>query len=142
MHLDFAVELYNLQADSGRLFLHEHPKDASSWDLKSVRALASRPGVISVIADQCMLGLTTWDADSGEMVPAKKATRFLTNCPEIAAKLDIRCDKGHTHQPLVANRARRAQTYPPALCHAICSGLVEHIVRQQIYIYWRQNKKL
>ena len=33
MHLNFAIELYNEQMNSGRLFLHEHPLHATSWQV-------------------------------------------------------------------------------------------------------------
>ena len=31
-HLQFCLELYQLQIDQGRYVLHEHPAFASSWD--------------------------------------------------------------------------------------------------------------
>ena len=30
-HLRFVAELYKLQVEQGRIFLHEHPKEATSW---------------------------------------------------------------------------------------------------------------
>ena len=31
VHLQFCAELYQMQLDAGRFFLHEHPKNATSW---------------------------------------------------------------------------------------------------------------
>ena len=59
LHMELAIELYNLQMDEGRLFLHEHPRDACSWELPSMKKLMKRPGVVSVVGDQCMFGLVT-----------------------------------------------------------------------------------
>ena len=39
----------------------------------------------------------------------------------------MKCDGSHIHQPLVNGRAGPAAVYPPALCRAICRGLVKQI---------------
>ena len=35
-HLKFVCQLYEFQAKNGRLFLHEHPWAASSWNVPSI----------------------------------------------------------------------------------------------------------
>ena len=57
------------------------------------------------------------------MVPARKATKFMTNSRSLGKELKVRCDGSHEHQPLVDGRAKDAARYPPALCRAICRGL-------------------
>ena len=37
VHMNFCVELYRMQMDSGRFFLHEHPLSASSWKMPQVQ---------------------------------------------------------------------------------------------------------
>ena len=49
----FCCELYKLQAEAGRYFLHEHPAQATSWQLAAVRELLETNGVQSVVGDQC-----------------------------------------------------------------------------------------
>ena len=34
LHVSFCCELYRLQADAGRYYLHEHPASAASWQLE------------------------------------------------------------------------------------------------------------
>ena len=112
------------------MFLHEHPYTATSWSMPEVKQIMACAGVQTVVADQCMFGLTTKGGRRGQRMPAKKSTRFMTNSWHIAKELNVRCDGGHDHQALIgAQRAREAQVYPEGLCRAICKGLVKE--RQQ-----------
>ena len=56
-HIRFCMELYEEQMSEGRLFLHEHPANATSWQMEEVRKVATSSGVRVVVADQCMYGL-------------------------------------------------------------------------------------
>ena len=125
LHINFCTKLYKMQLDEGRLFLHEHPAGASSWSLPSVAEMSRLNNVHTVIADQCMFGLVTKAKDGQGVASAKKATKFMTNSRLIADELSIKCDKSHTHQPLLQNRAKEAQVYPPGLCQAVCRGLLK-----------------
>ena len=121
LHLDFCMELCHLQAEQGRLFLHEHPWSASSWAEPSVAALLGRPGAIVVKADLCQFGLET--VNQGMRGPAKKATGFVTNSVEMAKELDKTCPGIHQHVTIMGgSRTKQAQIYPPDLCRAICNG--------------------
>ena len=126
-HIIFCVELYRLQMAEGRLFLHEHPDGASSWDLKVMRDLLADPRVVKVVGDQCMYGQVT--EVEKVVLPARKATGFATNCPDIAAELSTRCDRSHQHGVLLDGRAGPAARYPARLCRAICRGLARHLAR-------------
>ena len=84
------IELYELQYHAGRLFLHEHPRFASSWNLPRMTALRSLPGLYEVGNEQCAFGLLTWK-DDHTMVPAEKKTGWLTNSEFIADRLNVRC---------------------------------------------------
>ena len=55
-HLEFVSKLYKIQWDAGRLFLHEHPQQADSWEEPCMRRLLSLLGVDKVEMDQCQLG--------------------------------------------------------------------------------------
>ena len=129
-HLEFCMQLYELQWREGRYFVHEHPEAASSWNEQCVRQMMNRQGVIQVTGDQCRYGLTSWDGQ--RRGPARKRTKFMTNSPCIAKALSLRCPntrehKVHEHVVLINGRAKRAEVYPPALCRAICNGLLEQM---------------
>ena len=112
MQLNFAVELYRMQLDAGRLFLHEHPLHSTSWDLQSMDDLMKDPRVIAVTAHQCMLGQARRDA-TGDWVPVKTPTRFLTNSPAIAARLDVQCDRSHPRALLGGPARGESRGVPP-----------------------------
>ena len=59
-HIRWVVGLYRKQAREGRVFLHEHPANASSWSLEEVKDLSRKDGVILTQIDQCTYGLRTW----------------------------------------------------------------------------------
>ena len=44
-HVEWVAKLYQKQHEAGRLFLHEHPAQASSWQLPAMRKLAEMKGV-------------------------------------------------------------------------------------------------
>ena len=88
-----------------------------------MKELAARDGVLTVVAHQNMLGLLTNDQETGKLIPARKATKFMTNSRAIAGELSRRCDKSHAHQQLISGRAQAAQQYPPELCSQILLGV-------------------
>ena len=57
-----------------------------------------------------------------------KPIQFITNSPLIAAQLERRCDKSHTHARLEGKRTRQAAIYPTQLIDAICKGM-EHQIK-------------
>ena len=62
----------------------------------------------------------------GETGLVSKATKFLTNSPEIAKRLDKKCDehcKTKKHLAIWGSRAKLAQQYPIDLCKAVTTGL-------------------
>lgn len=71
-----------------------------------------------------MYGLKTWGDNRSQLVLAKKFTRFLTNSRELGRELSRKCSGDHNHQPLLDGRAKGAARYPPALCRAICRGIL------------------
>ena len=71
-HLEFIVSLYRKQVRAGRIFLHEHPKNATSWMLDAVKRMVKEEGVVVVEADQCMFGLKTWGGLQIEISPSQE----------------------------------------------------------------------
>jgi hypothetical protein len=47
-HLAFVVEVYKIQSDEGRYWLHEHPKTSRSWKEKNMVELLMREDSILV----------------------------------------------------------------------------------------------
>ena len=123
-HIEFMVHLYRKQLRGGRLFLHEHPAQASSWDLNIIKQLAKEEGVTIASADQCMYGLRTPGPGGTGSMPARKPTKFMTNGFWLGQELSVKCDMRHAHQPLLSGRAEGAARYPPRLVQAICRGLL------------------
>ena len=131
LHVRFCCELYKLQAAAGRYYLHEHPANATSWQLEEVRAMLQLDGTRQVVGDQCQYGQET---SSGH--PVKKPTRWLTNSPELAKTLGDRClgaagrctrPGGGSHAVASGKIAREAAVYPFKLCRAILRGCVRQL---------------
>ena len=55
-HMEFVAQLYKEQMLGGRYFLNEHPRHASSWELKCIKRLQHGPEVQIVHANQCQYG--------------------------------------------------------------------------------------
>ena len=85
-HLKFVCRNYQHQYDAGRLFLHEHPQQASSWNEVCMRKFMSLAGVSWVDMHQCQLG-----QNDGQGNPVKKPTRWLSNSKHILEKLNVKC---------------------------------------------------
>ena len=133
-HLEFCIKLYEIQWDSGRYFLHEHPHDARSWQENMMRKLTRRQGVQRVVGNQCQFGIKS--KDKGGVAPAWKRTSFLTNSVCIAKRLNTSCPNTrecqvHRHVVLTNGRARAAQVYPDKGCREICLGIQEQIQRDR-----------
>ena len=121
-HLRFAFELYRWQQDEGRLWLHEHPLGASSWNLDFVKEFLEAPEVMKVRGDMCRWGMK---APSGENI--LKPTGWATNSKHLAVALARRCKGGHQHIPLMEGRAAGAAIYPPQLVKGILEGLIKEM---------------
>ena len=131
-HLDFVCKLYRLQADAGRLFLHEHPAQASSWEEDCVERILKIEGTKCVTMDQCTLGQCDKDGR-----PVKKPTKWMSNSDFILRALDKRCQgrngwcwqngEWDRHSPCHGAVAKKAAIYPFKLCKAILEGLKEEM---------------
>ena len=84
--MNFCCELYRLQAEAGRYYLHEHQASAASWQLEEVQQLLRSDGAEQVVGDQCQYG-----QEIAESRPVKKPSRWLSNSPEILNELKTRC---------------------------------------------------
>ena len=121
-HLHFVISLYHLQLAEGRHFLHEHPVGATSWVDRYMLRLLNDSRVGTAVADQCMYGLLTPDGN-GNMVEAKKPTKWASSSRHMLNRLNVRCDKSHSHQHLIGGRAAAAAYYPAKLISQILRGM-------------------
>ena len=117
-HLRLVCAMYKYQVEHGRLFLHEHPWQASSWSARCVQEVLELPGVEVAYCDQCMFGMVTADGEA-----AKKPTGWMSNSKYIRDALSVKCDGGHKHQELIGGRAQHCAAYPPKLVIAVLHAL-------------------
>ena len=123
----FTLELCLEQHKQGRMFLFEHPADASTWTLKCMHDMMAIDGVYSAKFDFCMLGMRTKDKDGNDAF-AKKRTRIMTNSPAITELLrEAQCHGRHRHEPLLGGKAGPCQEYPEKFCRLICEGIKREI---------------
>jgi len=147
--LRFAWKVMQLVISYGGCFVFENPLTARTWLENEIQQLMDRDEVILVAADQCRFGLRSLDGNLH-----KKPTGFLTNSPEIAQQLSLRCDGSHQHELILGNnkggnRARQAQEYPPKLVDAILRGYRKQLLRDEevqlltvemLYQEWQQSQ--
>ena len=76
-HLQFCLHIYKIQIKEGRYFIHEHPRDASSWMYGNVQAVQDMIGVETIIGHMCRYGMISEDARG--TAPVYKPTKFMTN---------------------------------------------------------------
>ena len=80
------VQSYRLQMEMQRHFVHEHPKDSSSWEMPEVQSLINDPRVYSIDGPMCRWSLRTRGSkDKTEFM--RKRTRWITSSKEIAEVL-------------------------------------------------------
>ena len=88
-HVRFCVSLYEIQMAEGRYFLHEHPRNATSWAMAEVVELANTEGVATTTCDMCAFGMEITDRQGRALV--EKAIKFLTSSPEVCRHINRRC---------------------------------------------------
>ena len=79
----FCLEMCFEQHVNGRLFIFEHPAEASSWGMKVMQQMRALDGVRVVKFDFCMLGVKTTD-DDGTAAAARKSAKRPSNQPSKA----------------------------------------------------------
>lgn len=119
--------------NSGNFFTIENPKTSWAWHLGCIKSLMKYSGVSEVTFDQCCYGLRIPDK-SGQLGPAKKATKLLGNLPFLS-QLHRRCKCQEPHVQVIGGvktqkgwvkRSELAGIYPRALCsqyHRCCEKM-------------------
>ena len=125
-HRKFICELYRMQMEGGRYYVHEHPATASSWAEAVVQETMGMPDAWIVRTNMCRFGTTTKKA--GHAGLSYKPTDIMTNSVCVADQLDRRCLNmingmtDHDHEQLEGERPKQAPQYPLELCRAIFRG--------------------
>ena len=123
--LDFAMLLAARQVRRSRMFCHEHPSGAPSWQRPPVVELSQAPGVQLVTFDQCRVGLRTPSGDK----PLRKRTTLMTNSGEISrifSPLQCNCSEEHgviQGSELGYQLSTWCQIYTPQFCHCLSEGV-------------------
>ena len=128
-----SLKCCKLQASMGGYYLHEHPKEASSWEDPEVLEMRENPESYVVQSPMCRFGMKLRNAE-GELLHVRKETLWMTNSLQIALELQGTCEnklKGkevHRHVQLVGEkRAKAAQVYPKELVEAVLRGLKKEL---------------
>ena len=80
-----SVRAYAHRMERGKIFLHEAPDAASSWEEPGIKWLASQEGVYRVKGPMCRWEMTQSDKDGPGYI--RKETGWLTNSRELAELL-------------------------------------------------------
>ncbi len=133
VHLAFVCELYRIQLQGRRYFLHENPDQAASWKRECIVDLLKDERVQRSVGDQCQYGQQSHLGD-----PVRKPTGWMSNSPEILKMLSKRCAgrrgecsrrAGGRNATAAGRLAREAAVYPFRLCRAILQGCRNQLLR-------------
>ena len=130
VHLRFLIELYHIQMDNKRYFVHEHPARAASWELDIIKDVMNDPRVDRADCDQCQYGAEVrFGSKLG--APVCKPSGFMSNSPFTLSELKVRCQGrqgecsrqgGGVHAQCSGRIASDAARYPVGLVRAILKG--------------------
>ena len=121
------VQSYKLQKMQ-KHFVHEHPKDPSSWEMPEIQSLINDPRVYSIDGPMCRWSLRTrgWKGKTEFM---KKRTRWITSSKEITEVLrgDGRWkrDKRFVH---MTGKSETVSEYHASLVVAMLSAINRQII--------------
>ena len=134
-HIDFVVSVYREQLENGRYFVHEHPANATSWQLKSIEDLMQASEVGRVVGDQCQYGAQVHRGPAKGQ-PIRKPTGFMSNSSEVLRALSRKCSgrggvcsrsSGGRHAVCSGTVATDAAIYLRKLCQALLLGIASQL---------------
>ena len=116
IHLKFVTQLYRIQINAGRYFLHEYPWRALSWKARCMQQLLKDPSVRTVKGYMCEHSMI-------EGKPALKPMGWCSNSPHVLT---------HMHRLCKRQKAGPAAIWPRDVCMSILRGLREQLVEDGI----------
>ena len=107
-------------------FVHEHPKDSTSWEMPEVQSLVKDPIVYSIDGPMCRWSLKARGSNAEFM---RKQTRWLTSSKEIAEVLcgdgRLKRDRRHIH---MTGKSETVSEYPVSLVVAMLSAIKRQMI--------------
>ena len=115
------MHVCKLQMEMQKHFVHEHPKDSTSWEVPEVQSRVKDPIVHSIDGPMCRWSLKARGSKAEFM---RKQTRWLTSSKEIAEVLrgDGRWkrDRRHIH---MTGKSETVSEYPVSFVVAMLSAI-------------------
>ena len=120
------MHVCKLQVEMQKHFVHEHPKDSTSWEVPEVQSRVKDPIVYSIDGPMCRWSLKARGSKAEFM---RKQTRWLTSSKEIAEVLrgDGRWkrDRRHIH---MTGKSETVSEYPVSLVVAMLSAIKRQMI--------------
>ena len=122
------VQAYKLQMAMQKHFVHEHPKDSTSWEMPKIQSLVSDPRVHIIDGPMCRWSLKARGSnEKAEFM--RKQTRWITSSKEIAQV--VRRDgrwKRDRRPVLMTGKSETACEYPASLVVAMLSAIKRQMI--------------
>ena len=112
-HLQFTMDLYKMQIEGRRYFLHEHPAYVSSWDEDGARRIMGMKGAETVFVHQTQFKRQAERTGNS----LKKPTKYVPNAKRILEELE------RLYPRRRLGRCSAPVTYPLEICKAILREL-------------------
>ena len=119
-------QAYKLLMEMQKHFVHEHPKDSTSWEMPEVQSLVNDPRVYSIVGSMCRCSLKTRGSKSEF---TRKQTRLITSSKEISEVLhgDGRWKRDERFVHMTGN-SERVSEYPASLVVAVLSAIKRQMI--------------
>ena len=121
------VQAYKLQMETQKHFVHEHPKDSTSWEMPEVHSLVSNPRLHGIDGPMCGWSLKGRGSNDKEEF-MRMQTRLLTSFEEIAEVLrgDGRWKRDRRHVHMTGKS--ETSEYPASLVVAMSSAIKRQMI--------------
>ena len=122
------VQVCKLQMAMQKHFVHEHPKDSTSWEIPEVQSFVSDPRVHSIDGPMCRWSLKARGSnEKAELM--RKQIRWITSAKEIAEVLrgdgQWKRDRRHVH---MTGKSETACEYLASLVVAMLSAIKRQMI--------------
>ena len=128
------VQAYKLQMAMQKHFVHEHPKDSTSWEMLEVQSLVSDPRVHSIDGPMCRWSLKARGSNDKEDF-MRKQTIWLTSSKKFAEVLRgngrWKRDRRHVH---MTGQSETVSEYPVSLVVAMLSAIKRQMTSDGVII--------
>ena len=120
--MQVCINIYNVQHEVGRVFLHEQVLSAIPWNEQGIAQLSCMDEAIRTTAHMCRFGVTQQTVSGPTF--ATTATGFFTMCQSTSEEAHLVCIDVRDHGVFRgSSRTRQAHVYNPSLLLASGDGL-------------------